>query len=141
LPLSPRLYLEAESSQMNAANIHGRMARGFLEYRYGPPCPALLRPAGGPPLKRPNSCFRGGPPAEQAACGRLLSLWTPHAVRLCYQPRGGTVFPGGLSMAECRSTTTTTTTTNRGQTFFIMSFVIFQLRCWGRLPLLQLMLL
>jgi hypothetical protein len=25
----------------------------------------------------------GGPPAERAACGRLLPPWTPHAVRLC----------------------------------------------------------
>jgi hypothetical protein len=26
----------------------------------GPPCPTPLRPAGGPPLKRPHGCFRGG---------------------------------------------------------------------------------
>jgi hypothetical protein len=25
----------------------------------------------------------GGSPAERPACGRLLPLWTPHAVRLC----------------------------------------------------------
>jgi hypothetical protein len=49
----------------------------------GPPCPALLRPAGGPPLKGPYGRYRGGLPCLQAACIRLLPLWAPHAIRLC----------------------------------------------------------
>jgi hypothetical protein len=32
--------------------------------------------------KRPYGRFSGGPPAGQEACIHLLSLWTPHAVRL-----------------------------------------------------------
>jgi hypothetical protein len=51
-----------------------------LKFRPGPPCPTLLCPVGGPPLKQPYRCFRGFPPAGQLACGRLLPLWTPHAV-------------------------------------------------------------
>jgi hypothetical protein len=54
-----------------------------LKFHPGPPCSAFPRPTGGPPLKRPYSCFRGGPLAGRAACGHLLPLWTPHAVRLC----------------------------------------------------------
>jgi hypothetical protein len=33
-------------------------------------------------LPRPYDRVRGGPPAGWAACGRLLPLWIPHAVRL-----------------------------------------------------------
>jgi hypothetical protein len=32
--------------------------------------------------KRLYGCFRGGPTVGQAACGYLLSPWTPYAVRL-----------------------------------------------------------
>jgi hypothetical protein len=34
-------------------------------------------------MKQPYNCFEGGLPAGRAACGRLLPLWTPLAVRLC----------------------------------------------------------
>jgi hypothetical protein len=54
-----------------------------LKYHSGPPCPTLLRPVGGQPLKRPYSCFRGGPPTRRPACSRLLPLWKPQVVRLC----------------------------------------------------------
>jgi hypothetical protein len=37
-----------------------------LKLHLGLPCPTLLRPAGGPPLKWPYGYFRGGPFAEQA---------------------------------------------------------------------------
>jgi hypothetical protein len=40
-------------------------------YALMPLCPYALMPL-----------FRGGPPAGQAACSRLLPLWTPHAVNL-----------------------------------------------------------
>jgi hypothetical protein len=36
-----------------------------LNYRYGPPCPGLLCPAGRPPLKRPYDHFRSGLPAAR----------------------------------------------------------------------------
>jgi hypothetical protein len=62
------------------------MARGghglYLKFHSGPPCPTLLRPAGGPPLKRPYGRFMADPPAGQAACSSLLSLWTPYALAL-----------------------------------------------------------
>jgi hypothetical protein len=48
----------------------------------GPPCPALLRPAGGSLSKRPYGRFGGGPPAGKATCGRLHPFWPPHTVRL-----------------------------------------------------------
>jgi hypothetical protein len=61
------------------------MARGGYgrhKVHLGPPCPTLLHPAGGPPQKRPNGRFRGGPPARQAACACLLPPWISHAKRL-----------------------------------------------------------
>jgi hypothetical protein len=65
------------------------VAMDFLKFHPGPPCPTLLRPAGGPPLKQP---------AGQAACGRLLPLWTPHAVRLCScHTVGGSVLFSGIN--------------------------------------------
>jgi hypothetical protein len=41
----------------------------------------FLRLVGSHPINalRP---FQGWPPAERATCGRLLPLWTPHAIRL-----------------------------------------------------------
>jgi hypothetical protein len=54
----------------------------FLKFHPGLPCPNPLNPAGRPPLKRPYSCFRGGPSARRVACSRLLPPWTPHAVHL-----------------------------------------------------------
>jgi hypothetical protein len=41
-----------------------------LNCHMGLPSWTLLRPAGGPPLKQPFGC------------GRLLPIWTPHAIRL-----------------------------------------------------------
>jgi hypothetical protein len=58
------------------------MAMDSMKYHLGPPCLTLLRPAGAPPLKQPYVHFTGSPPAGQAACGHLLPLWTPHAIRL-----------------------------------------------------------
>jgi hypothetical protein len=52
-----------------------------LKFHPGPPCPTLLRPVGGPPLKQFSDCLGGGPPTGQAACGLLLPPWIPHAVR------------------------------------------------------------
>jgi hypothetical protein len=48
----------------------------------GPSCPTLLRPAGGPTLKRAYGHFSGDLLVGQAAGGRLLLFWTPHAVHL-----------------------------------------------------------
>jgi hypothetical protein len=45
-----------------------------LKFHSGPPCSTHLRSAGRPPLKQPYGRFKGGPPAEWAACGRLLPL-------------------------------------------------------------------
>jgi hypothetical protein len=53
-----------------------------LKNRWGLACLTLLRPAGGPPLKRPYSRFGGDPHARSVACSRLLSPWTPHAALL-----------------------------------------------------------
>jgi hypothetical protein len=48
-----------------------------LKFHPGPPCPTLLHPVGGPPLKRPYGRFRGGPPARWAACSHILPLGYP----------------------------------------------------------------
>jgi hypothetical protein len=57
------------------------VAMDSLQFHQGP-LPTLLCPAGRPPLKQPYIRFRGDPLAKQVACGHLLSLWTPHTVRL-----------------------------------------------------------
>ena len=63
---------------------HRPVSTDSLKFHLGLPCPTLLRPAGVSPLKRPYDRFRGGPPTGQVACGCLLPLWTPNAVRLCF---------------------------------------------------------
>jgi hypothetical protein len=52
-----------------------------LEFHPSPPCPTLLRPAGGPSLKWPYGRFRDGLPIRRAVGGRLLPIWTSHTVR------------------------------------------------------------
>jgi hypothetical protein len=59
------------------------VAMDSLKFHPGPLCLTLLRPAGRLPLKQHYGCFRSGPPAGRATCGRLLPVWTPHAIRLC----------------------------------------------------------
>ena len=62
--------------------LHRRMAMGGHGLPKVSPGPAMPDPAGGLPLKRPNSHFRGGPPVGQVTCSCLLPLWTPHAIHL-----------------------------------------------------------
>jgi hypothetical protein len=45
------------------------------------------------PLKQLYSCFRGGPPAGRATCGRLLPLWTPHPYAYAYTGRQYSLLP------------------------------------------------
>jgi hypothetical protein len=52
-----------------------------LKFHLGPPCPTLLCSAGRPSPKRPYARFLGGLLKWQAACGRPLPPWIPHAVR------------------------------------------------------------
>jgi hypothetical protein len=59
-----------------------KVAMDSLKSHPGLLCFTLLSPAGRPPVKRLYGCFKGGLPAWQAVCGRLLPLWTPHPVRL-----------------------------------------------------------
>jgi hypothetical protein len=59
------------------------MAIDSLKFQLGPPWPTLLCPAGGPPLKQPFSCFRGGSPTGWAACSPLQPFGTPHGVHQC----------------------------------------------------------
>jgi hypothetical protein len=65
-----------------------KVAMDSLKFHVSPPCPTLLGPGGWPPLNLPYSHFRGGPLTGQAACGRLLPLWTPHAVRIWVHGEG-----------------------------------------------------
>jgi hypothetical protein len=71
-----------EERDRHMARVGHGLHKKFLS---GPPCPTLLCPTGGPPVKRPYGCFKGGPPAERPACGRLLPLWAPHAIRLWWE--------------------------------------------------------
>jgi hypothetical protein len=63
------------------------VAMNSLQFHSGPPCSTLLRPTGGPPLKRPYSRFSGGPP-----------LWTPHAVRLWQYGTPNTTYESAATM-------------------------------------------
>jgi hypothetical protein len=54
-----------------------------LKYPPGPPCPALLCPAGRPPLKWHYRRFRAGSPTGRAPYDRLQLHWTPRTVRSC----------------------------------------------------------
>jgi hypothetical protein len=62
------------------------VAMDSLKYHLGLPCPTFLCSVGGPPLKRPYGHFRGHLYTGWAPCGRLLPIWTPHAVRLWPPP-------------------------------------------------------
>jgi hypothetical protein len=62
-----------------------RDGHGLPKVSNGPAISTLLCPAGGPSLKRPCGCFRGGPPTNRVAWCHLLPPWIPHAVRLCFQ--------------------------------------------------------
>jgi hypothetical protein len=70
-----------EGVSVSPRGVWQGVAMDSLKFHPGPPCPTHLRPAGGPPLKRPYIRFRGGPPALRVVCSRLLPFWTPHAVR------------------------------------------------------------
>jgi hypothetical protein len=74
-----------------------RGGHGSLNFQTGPPCQTFLRHAGGPPLKRPYGCFKGGLPTWRAVCDRLLPPWTTHAVCLCYLQ----MFPRQTKRTEC----------------------------------------
>jgi hypothetical protein len=76
------------------------VAMDFLKFHPGSPCLTLLHSAGGPPLKQPYGHFRGGLPVGWVAYGRLLPLWTPHAVRLLANPSDPQQYKG-LSWPHC----------------------------------------
>jgi hypothetical protein len=83
----PRDLPALKSLQISFVCLMGvwqRVAMDSLKFHLALPCPTLLRPAGGPPLKQPYGRVRGGPPTGGSACGYLLPLWnwTPHAVLL-----------------------------------------------------------
>jgi hypothetical protein len=61
------------------------VAMNSLKFFPGPPCLTILRPAGGPTLKRPYGCFRGGLPA-----GWPTAVFYPfgHPKRYAYGPIG-----------------------------------------------------
>jgi hypothetical protein len=80
------------------------VAMDSLKYHLGPPCLSFLRPAGGPPLKRTYSHFRGSPPAGRAVCGHPLPLWTPHAIRPWFAPPFSVLLSSFISL-KCAETT------------------------------------
>jgi hypothetical protein len=58
-----------------------------LKFFPGLPCPTLLCPAGGPPMKQLYSNFWSGPPAGRTPCSCLLPPWVPHVIWACFAPR------------------------------------------------------
>jgi hypothetical protein len=74
---------EKKETLKKAMGVWQGVAMESLKFHLGLPCSTLLRPVGGPSLKRPYSRFRGGLPAGWAACGRLLPPRTSDAVGLC----------------------------------------------------------
>jgi hypothetical protein len=77
----------ATTSVEGVMGVWRGVAMDSLKFHPGPSCPTLLCPVGGPSLKRPYKCFRGGLLAGRVAGGRLLPPWTPYAVRLCFHGR------------------------------------------------------
>jgi hypothetical protein len=75
------LLYDAHNELVFAADMKG-MAMDLLQFHPGPPCLAILHPAGGSPLKRAYGRFRGGTPAGLSTCGCLLPFLTPLVVRL-----------------------------------------------------------
>jgi hypothetical protein len=70
--------------------ICGHMAmggHGLPKVSLGPAMLDSSTPCRWSPLKQPYGCFKDAwwPPAGQAACGRLLSPWTPYTLT---QPKG-----------------------------------------------------
>jgi hypothetical protein len=65
-----------------------------LEFHPGLPCLTLFRPAGGSPLKRPYSPFRGGPPAWQVACCVFypFGYLTPYVYNRKYRKQKDVIF-------------------------------------------------
>jgi hypothetical protein len=51
--------LRVKSTGGDIMGVWQGVAMDSLKYHQGPPCPTLLRPAGGPPLKQPYGHFRG----------------------------------------------------------------------------------
>jgi hypothetical protein len=84
------LLFSSEFPRQGVRPVREGVSTYSLKFHAGPPCPTLIRPAGGPPPKRPYSRLGGGPPTGRAACGRLLPpLDTPsrtglQGVVLCY---------------------------------------------------------
>jgi hypothetical protein len=66
----------------NYMGVWQRVAMESLKYHQGLPCPTHLCLEGRQPLKRHYSHFRVVLPRARSVSGRLLHLWTPHAVRL-----------------------------------------------------------
>jgi hypothetical protein len=107
------------------------VALDSLKFHPGLPCPTLLRPAGGPPLKRPHGHFSGSPPTRRVpaaffypfghrspyVCSLHLFLWIPHKVsQICLEVQKlqwgfrvdfwlefGRNFPQNQEFAEIRS--------------------------------------
>jgi hypothetical protein len=60
-----------------------RRDHGLRKVLPGPAMPDPSTPCGQTILKRPYGRFRSGRLTGWVACGRLLPLWTPHAIHLC----------------------------------------------------------
>jgi hypothetical protein len=69
--------------RLRRMGVRQGVAMDSLEFHSGDDL-LFFRPAGRPSLKQPNGCFRGGAPTGRAAYCHLLPLWTPDAVRLCF---------------------------------------------------------
>jgi hypothetical protein len=93
--LAPKLALNHPKSCRNTylrvkSLIHGCMARGGYGFPKVSPRPAMpyqSTPGGQATTETPYGCFRGGPPAGRWAYYQLLPLWTPHAIRVWFDPK------------------------------------------------------
>jgi hypothetical protein len=82
LDLSGPLHVGGVDKVRRSRGVWEGVVMDSRKFHPGLPCPTNLRPAGGPPLKRPYGPFRGGSSPGRAAYGRLLPFWIPHTVRL-----------------------------------------------------------
>jgi hypothetical protein len=89
------------------------VAINSLKFHQGPPCPTLLHPAGGPPLKWPCNRFRGGLRQSSTLLdtpGRVALAFDPfripHEIRPCFWGLALSVpvlFSAGKRMAANRA--------------------------------------
>jgi hypothetical protein len=116
-----------------------------LKFHLGPPCPTLLRPAGGPTLKRRNGRFRSGPrpsstPLDTRRRSPLVSCHSHSLVKS--RPLLGRLEPRATSSAKDTNTKTLSTISclcPRMKNSFALIFIVLIIMIIVGVQLIQLL--